>query len=48
MLEFEKPQIEIKELSADGKYGCFVVEPLERGYGIRVQILGGKIFILIH
>lgn len=34
MLEFEKPQIEIKELSTDGKYGCFVVEPLERGYGI--------------
>ena len=34
MLEFEKPQIEIKELSSDGKYGCFVVEPLERGYGI--------------
>ncbi len=34
MLEFEKPQIEIKELSADGKYGCFIVEPLERGYGI--------------
>ena len=34
MLEFEKPQIEIKELSPDGKYGCFVVEPLERGYGI--------------
>jgi DNA-directed RNA polymerase subunit alpha len=34
VLEFEKPQIEIKELSADGKYGCFIVEPLERGYGI--------------
>ncbi len=34
MLEFEKPHIEITELSADGKYGCFVVEPLERGYGI--------------
>ena len=34
MLEFEKPQIEIKELSQDGKYGCFIVEPLERGYGI--------------
>ena len=33
MLEFEKPQIEIKEMSPDGKYGCFVVEPLERGYG---------------
>jgi DNA-directed RNA polymerase subunit alpha len=34
VLEFEKPQIEIKEMSPDGKYGCFVVEPLERGYGI--------------
>ncbi|OON97472.1 MAG: DNA-directed RNA polymerase subunit alpha [Epulopiscium sp. Nele67-Bin005] len=34
MLEFEKPQIEIKSLSEDGKYGCFVVEPLERGYGM--------------
>jgi DNA-directed RNA polymerase subunit alpha len=34
VLEFEKPQIEIKELSANGKYGCFIVEPLERGYGI--------------
>lgn len=34
MLEFEKPQIEIEELSTDGKYGRFVVEPLERGYGI--------------
>lgn len=33
MLEFEKPQIEIKEISSDGKYGCFIVEPLERGYG---------------
>ncbi len=33
MFEFEKPSIEIKELSQDGKYGCFVVEPLERGYG---------------
>lgn len=34
MFEFEKPRIEIKEVSQDGKYGCFVVEPLERGYGI--------------
>ncbi|OOB78011.1 MAG: DNA-directed RNA polymerase subunit alpha [Epulopiscium sp. Nuni2H_MBin001] len=34
MLEFEKPQIEINGLSEDGKYGCFVVEPLERGYGM--------------
>ncbi|ONI39364.1 DNA-directed RNA polymerase subunit alpha [Candidatus Epulonipiscium fishelsonii] len=34
MLEFEKPQIEIKDLSESGKYGCFVIEPLERGYGM--------------
>ena len=33
MFDFEKPNIEIKEISEDGKYGRFVVEPLERGYG---------------
>lgn len=33
MFEFEKPRIEIAELSDDGMYGRFVVEPLERGYG---------------
>lgn len=33
MIEIEKPRIEAEELSADGKYGRFVVEPLERGYG---------------
>lgn len=33
MFEFEKPRIEIAELSEDGMYGRFVVEPLERGYG---------------
>lgn len=33
MLEIEKPRIEILELSDDGTYGKFVVEPLERGYG---------------
>lgn len=32
MIEFEKPRIETEE-SADGSYGKFVVEPLERGYG---------------
>lgn len=34
MLEIEKPKIEIVELSDDNTYGKFVVEPLERGYGI--------------
>lgn len=34
MLEIEKPRIECEELSEDKSYGRFVVEPLERGYGI--------------
>ena len=33
MLGFEKPHIEIEEISKDLKYGRFVVQPLERGYG---------------
>lgn len=33
MIEIEKPRIECVELSEDGSYGKFVVEPLERGYG---------------
>lgn len=33
MFDFEKPNIEIVEISDDKRYGKFVVEPLERGYG---------------
>ena len=33
MFDFNKPKIEIAEISEDKKYGRFVVEPLERGYG---------------
>jgi DNA-directed RNA polymerase subunit alpha len=33
VFDFEKPNIEIVEISEDKKYGKFVVEPLERGYG---------------
>jgi len=33
VFEFEKPRIEIAEMSEDGKYGRFVLVPLERGYG---------------
>ena len=33
MFDFEKPNIDIVEISDDKKYGKFVVEPLERGYG---------------
>ena len=34
MLEIAKPNITIAKLSDDGKSGTFVVDPLERGYGI--------------
>lgn len=34
MIEIEKPRIEGVEISEDNTYGRYVVEPLERGYGI--------------
>ncbi|MCT4634343.1 MAG: DNA-directed RNA polymerase subunit alpha [Firmicutes bacterium] len=34
MIEIEKPKIEIVDINSDFTYGKFVVEPLERGYGI--------------
>ena len=34
MIEIDKPKIEIVETSEDGHFGKFVVEPLDRGYGI--------------
>ena len=33
MMEIERPKIETASLSPDGRYGKFVVEPLERGFG---------------
>lgn len=33
MIEIEKPNIELVEVSDDATYGKFIVEPLERGYG---------------
>ena len=33
MKEIEKPSLVIDEISPDGRYGKFVWEPLERGYG---------------
>ena len=32
MIEIEKPRIDTVEMTADGTYGKFVMEPLERGY----------------
>lgn len=34
MFDFERPNIEVAEISEDARYGRFVVEPLERGYGL--------------
>ncbi len=33
MFDFEKPRIDIESVSEDNKFGSFVIEPLERGYG---------------
>ncbi len=34
MIEIERPSIVTAELSEDGNHGTFIIEPLERGYGI--------------
>lgn len=34
MIEIEKPNITTADLSDDGRHGIFIVDPLERGYGI--------------
>ena len=34
LFEFQKPNIEIAEISEDKTFGRFICEPLERGYGL--------------
>ena len=36
MIGIEKPSITVADVSADGSYGKFVLEPLERGYGTTI------------
>ncbi|MBS5788735.1 DNA-directed RNA polymerase subunit alpha [Clostridioides mangenotii] len=36
MIEIEKPKVDIVEIGENYKYGKFVIEPLERGYGITI------------
>ncbi|WP_434797956.1 DNA-directed RNA polymerase subunit alpha [Terrisporobacter vanillatitrophus] len=36
MIEIEKPKVDIVELGEDYRYGKFVIEPLERGYGTTI------------
>jgi DNA-directed RNA polymerase subunit alpha len=37
MIEIEKPKIDCVEMSEDNTYGKYVIEPLERGYGITLR-----------
>ena len=39
MFDFNKPKIEITELSEDKKFGRFVVEPLEEDMELHLEIL---------
>ena len=43
MIEIEKPKIELIDSSEEKHYAKFVVEPLERGYGIT---LGNSLSLL--
>ena len=36
MIEIEKPRIETLDMTSDGTYGRFTLEPLERGYGTTI------------
>lgn len=36
MLNFIEPKVECEEISQDKKYGRFVIEPLEGGYGVTI------------
>ena len=47
MFDFNKPNIEITDVSEDKKYGRFVVEPLERGYGTTLGKFSEKNHALI-
>ncbi len=47
MFDFNKPNIEITDISDDKKYGRFVVEPLERGYGTTLVILLEELCFLL-
>ena len=38
MIEIEKPKVIIEEIQ-DERYGKFIIEPLERGYGTTLEIL---------
>ena len=46
MIEIEKPKIEIVEISEDNRYGKFVCEPLERGYGTTLGNSLRRIFVV--
>ena len=45
MMEIERPKIDTASLSADGRYGKFVVEPLERGFGTPLGNSLGRVLL---
>ncbi len=45
MIEIEKPNIATIDLSEDGKNGKFIIEPLERGYGVTLGISLRRVLI---
>ena len=45
MMEIERPKIETASLSPDGRYGKFVAEPLERGFGECIGIIVARTFV---
>lgn len=48
MLEkIEKPELDTVDLRSDGKYGKFVLAPLERGYGITLGNSLRRVFALL-
>ncbi len=45
MIEIEKPNIATIDMSEDGKSGKFIIEPLERGYGVTLGISLRRVLI---
>ena len=48
MVEIERPKIDTASLSADGRYGKFVVEPLERGFGTTLGNINYMVQLKLH
>lgn len=45
MIEFLKPNIKFEKVEGDARYGKFVMEPLQRGYGVTIGIALRRILL---